>query len=157
MRLQVAGLQKMLEPVENIDGLARAALDSDIAGITARALARAVVKKKMEKEAADRGGGLAQLALFVVNTVSEIADTRCWNTLPQQIELSRLYLPEGTYQLKLDVIGQNGVVIDTYNMPVSIKSGRKTIVSEHWASPRALIAPPAGLNSVNTKVTSRSH
>jgi uncharacterized protein len=157
MRLQVAGLQKMLEPVENIDGLARAALDSDIAGITARALARAVVKKKMEKEAADRGGGLAQLALFVVNTASEIADTRCWNTLPQQIELSRLYLPEGTYQLKLDVIGQNGVVIDTYNMPVSIKSGRKTIVSEHWASPRALIAPPAGSNSVNTKVTSRSH
>lgn len=150
IRLQVAGQQKVLEPVENIDGLARAALEGDIAGISARALARAVVKKQMEKEAGDRGGGLAQLAMLVMNTASEIADTRCWNTLPQEIQLSRVYLPEGTHQVKMEVIGQTGAVIDTYDVPVTIKAGRKTIVSEHWTAPRPLITAPAESGAATT-------
>lgn len=150
IRLQVADRQQMLEPVENIDGLARAALEADIGGITARALARAVVKKKMEKEAGDRQGGLAQLAMLVMNTASEIADTRCWNTLPQEIHLGRMYLPEGSYQLKLDVIGQSRTVVDSYNIPVTIKAGRKTIISEHWVAPRALMSTPASAKGTNT-------
>lgn len=157
IRLQVANQQKVLEPVENIDGLARAALEGDIAGISARALARAVVKKRMEKEAADRGGGLAQLAMLVVNTASEIADTRCWNTLPQEIQLGRVYLPEGTHQVKMEVIGQTGAVIDTFDLPVTIKAGRKTIVSEHWTGPRPLITAPAESSGATTTADSRTN
>ncbi|MBI3186361.1 MAG: hypothetical protein HYZ31_00665, partial [Gammaproteobacteria bacterium] len=155
VRLQVGDQQKILEPVENIDGLARAALESSIAGITARALARAVVKKKMEKETGERQGGLAQLAMLVMNTASEIADTRCWNTLPQEIQLSRVYLPEGTYELKLDVIGQSRAVVDSYNFPVTIKAGRKTIISEHWVAPRASIASPVKSTGTVTKSANR--
>ena len=151
IRLQVDNQQKVLEPIENIDGLARAALDSDIAGISARALARAVIKKKLEKETGERGGGLAQLAMLVVNTASEIADTRCWNTLPQEISLGRVYLPEGSHQLKIDVIGQTGVVVDSYNIALTIKAGRKTIISEHWVAPRPLVTTP-----VQTGITTQS-
>ncbi|MDQ1362312.1 MAG: hypothetical protein QG652_172 [Pseudomonadota bacterium] len=157
IRLQVSGQQKVLEPVENIDGLARAALEGDIAGISARALARAVVKKKMEKEAGDRGGGLMQLAMLVVNTASEIADTRCWNTLPQEIQLGRVYLPEGTHQVKMDVIGQTGAVVDTYEMPVVIKANRKTIISEHWVAPRPLITAPAESENATTTAANDTH
>lgn len=157
IRLEVDNQQKVLEPIENVDGLARAALDSDIAVITARALARAVVKKKMEKEAGDRSGGFAQLAMLVVNTASEIADTRCWNTLPQEIQLARVYLPEGTQQVKMDVIGQNGSVIDTYNMTVTIKAGRKTIISDAWLAPRPMNANPVNTNNVGTNTASRAY
>ena len=138
MRLQVDNQQRVLEPIENIDGLARAALADDIAGITVRAVARAVVKKKTEKKTGEKRGDLAQLAMLVVNTVTEIADTRCWNTLPQQIALSRIYLPEGAHQLKIEVIGQSGRVVDSYDMNLMIKAGRKTIISEHWAAPRPM-------------------
>lgn len=141
VRLSVATESKLLETVENIDGLARASLDADMPIITTRAIARAVVKKKAEKEAGDRGNGLMQLAMLVVNTATEIADTRCWNTLPQEIQLGRVLLPAGSHELRMDVIGMGGIIVDTYNIPVTIKAGRKTILSEHWTAPRPVIQP----------------
>jgi hypothetical protein len=147
VRVSVDGNQvAILETVENIDGLARAALSADLPLITTRAIARAVVKKKMEKEAGDRNqaggfGGLAQLAMLVVNTATEIADTRCWNTLPQEIQLGRMFLPQGQHKIKLDVLAPGGVVVDSYDFPVMIKANRKTMISEHWTAPRPIVIP----------------
>lgn len=127
---------RFLETVENIDGLARASLEAEMPLITTRAIARAVVKKKTEKEAGERGNGLMQLALLVVNTATEIADTRCWNTLPQEIQLGRLLLPAGSHDVRMDVINRAGVVVDSYHIPVTIREGSKTFLSEHWIAPR---------------------
>lgn len=140
MRLTTNGKSQLLETVENMDGLARAALDEDIALITTRAVARAVAKKASEKEAGDQGGLLGQFAMMVVNQATEIADTRCWNTLPQEVQMSRVFLPEGKHNLKVDVIGQGGVLRDTLNIPVVVKAGRKTIVNKYWTAPRP-VAP----------------
>jgi hypothetical protein len=140
VRLSVDGRQvKMLETVENVDGLARAALSEEMPMITARALARAVVKKKSEKEVGESGGaysGLAQLAMLLVNTATEIADTRCWNTLPQEIQMARAMLPAGQHRVSLEVIGQLGQVIDRIDFSVTIKARRKTIISKHWTAQR---------------------
>ena len=145
MRLNVGGDQKLFETVENIDGLARAALEDDLPIITTRAVARAVAKKTAEKEAGDQGGLFGQLAMMVVNQATEIADTRCWNTLPQEIQVARVFLPEGKHTAKIDVIAQTGAVVDTIEIPVSIKSGRKTLIAKHWVAPRpvAPVAAPA--------------
>jgi hypothetical protein len=139
VRLTVDGQQEPLETVENIDGLARAALEKDMPVITARAIARAVVKKKSEKEAGKSDSpyaGLAQLAMLVVNTATEIADTRGWNTLPQEVQLARVMLPPGQHQLSLEVLGRSGRVLDRYDQPVTIRAGRKTIIARHWTAPR---------------------
>ncbi len=146
VRLSIGGQTKMLETVENIDGLARAALNEDIALITTRAIARVVAKKKIEKETGDRGGaygGFAQLAMMVVNHATEIADTRCWNTLPQQIQIGRVFLPEGKQNLKIEVIGTGGVLRDTIEVPVTIKANQKTIINRYWTAPVS-VAPVAG-------------
>ena len=135
IRLTVDGQSQYLETVENIDGLARAALDDDIALITTRAIARAVAKKASEKEVGDSSSpyaGFAQLAMMIVNHATEIADTRCWNTLPQEIQVSRLYLSPGNHNLTVEVIGKGGVIRDTLNIPVEVKAGRKTIINEYW-------------------------
>jgi len=142
VRLTVDGKQEQLETVENIDGLARAALDKDLPLITARAIARAVVKKKSEKKAGEGDSpysGLAQLAMLVVNTATEIADTRGWNTLPQEVQLGRVMLPEGRYQVSLDVLGRQGRVVDRFEVPVNIRAGLKTIISRHWTAPRPMV------------------
>ena len=139
VRVSVDGHRSMMETVSNIDGLARAYLQEDMPAITARALARAVIKKKSEKEAGERGGIMGQLAMLVVNQATEIADTRCWNTLPQAIQIARIPLPQGDHQVKLDILGRGGVLQDSYTVPVSIRAGRSVIVSEHWLAPRMAV------------------
>ena len=136
VRVSVAGQSTMMETVSNIDGMARAALQDDMPAITARALARAVVKKKSESEAKERSGVLGQLAMFVVNQATEIADTRCWNTLPQAIQIARVMLPQGEHRVKLDILGPGGILRDSYVVPVSIRAGQANILSEHWVAPR---------------------
>ena len=138
-RVSVGDIQKNLESIENIDGLARAALRADMPVITTRAIARAAVKKRTEKEVGDRGGALAQISMFVTNRATEIADTRCWNTLPQEIQIARLLLPAGQHDVKLEVIGSDGIVADTIELSASIKSGEMTILSEHWTAPRPAV------------------
>ena len=147
-RVNVAGQQVYLETVENIDGLARAALSDKMPVITTRAIARAVVKKKAEKEVGEKKGGFAQFAMFVVNQTTEIADTRCWNTLPQEIQMARIMLPEGQHEITLEIMGNRGNVVDRVMIPVVIKKGNKTIISEHWTAPSSIMKPMAVVATV---------
>ncbi len=78
---------------------------------------------------------LGQLALMAINHGTEIADTRCWNTLPQEFELARVFLPEGQHDVKIEVIGPTGVIVDTINRSVKIKAGAKSVVSKRWTAP----------------------
>ncbi len=143
VRLHVNNKYYPLEIVSNIDGLARAALSEDMPGITARAITRAVIKKKTEKEAGNKEGlgFLGQLAMMAINQGTEIADTRCWNTLPQEFEMARVFLPEGKHKIEIEVVGPTGIVLDTVVRNVNIKSARKSIVSKRWTAPEIKIRP----------------
>jgi len=135
VRLHINDKYYPLEIVSNIDGLARASLAEDMPLITTRAITRAVIKKKTEKEAGNQGGLLGQLAMMAINQGTEIADTRCWNTLPQEFELARLFLPEGEYKVELEVVSPAGVVVDTVKRTVKVKAGAKSVVSKRWTAP----------------------
>lgn len=144
MQVIVDGKAIHMETVENIDGLARAALDDDIAGITLRAVARVVAKKTAEKTAGDKGGGWMELAMMVVNQATEIADTRCWNTLPQEVQISRFFLPAGQHTVRVNVIGHTGGIMDVMDIPVTVNAGKKSIINQYWTGPRP-VAPPVGV------------
>ncbi|RMH78741.1 MAG: hypothetical protein D6681_19795, partial [Calditrichaeota bacterium] len=66
-------------------------------------------------------------SLFVdaVVEVSERADTRCWRTLPAQIQLARLHLPPGEYSLR---VSANDGGFQMSESPVEINSRRTTFV-----------------------------
>ena len=134
-RLVVNDKSYDFDTVENIDGMARKALAADMPAITLRALARMVVKHKASQEAEKRGGGLWGLAFKIGGLVSEIADTRNWSSLPQEIQLIRIPLDPGTYNARIEMMGRRGV-IDSMNHPITVKKGRLTFVSDHWAAPR---------------------
>lgn len=129
--------------VENIDGMARKALDAEMPAITIRALARMVVKHKASKEAEKRGGGLMGLAFKIGGLVSEIADTRNWSSLPQEIQLIRIPLDPGEYNARIEMMGRSGVV-DSMIHPVTVTKGRLTFISDYWAAPR-----PKNLNKAS--------
>lgn len=138
-RLRVAAQQQTLEMVENIDALARSALNDDIAIITTRAIARAVVKYKTQNQVQDKHGGIAGFIMTVTNLATERADTRSWSTLPQQIELGRLLLPEGQHTINIDMVNAAGYVLDSMQQSVTVRSGQRQLLTRHWLAPVPVI------------------
>ncbi|MDH5392642.1 MAG: hypothetical protein OEY11_05595 [Gammaproteobacteria bacterium] len=134
-RVAIDGKRYDFNTVENIDGMARKSLEEELPAITVRALARMVIKHKTSKEAEKRGGGLMGLAFKIGGMVSEIADTRSWSSLPQEIQLIRVPLAQGTYNADIEIMGRGGV-IDSMSHVVKIKKGHLTFISDHWAAPR---------------------
>ncbi len=137
-RLTINGIVKSLETTSDLDAMARAALAENMAAITTRAIARAVIKKRSEKKVGEKHGLLGEFAMMVVNQGTEIADTRCWNTLPQVLQVSRTYLPAGSYNLAIDIITPAGVVVDKILQKVTISAGKTTLYNKRWVSPEKL-------------------
>jgi hypothetical protein len=135
-RVVIDGESFGLDTVENIDGMARNALKEEMPAITLRAVARMVVKENAAKEAEKRGGGLMGLAFKLGGLVSEIADTRNWSSLPQEIQLVRVPVTPGNHDMSYQIISRSGAVIDTMPHPVSVNKGQISFVSDHWIAPR---------------------
>ncbi len=127
-RVRVDGREADTVPVENIAGLAKATLEARLPGITTRALARAAAKYAAAREAQKQN----QLAGFLLNmaaVLSEQADTRSWLTLPAEIRMARIPLAAGEYRVRLDVLGERGVVERLDLGEVTIRPGKKVFRS----------------------------
>ena len=133
-RLQARSKRVELETVENIDSLAREALDQDMPLVMARAVARAVVKYQSQKNAQEQSA-LAGFLLTVTNLATERADTRSWTTLPQEIQLARVQLPAGKQQVSIEILNAAGQPVDVIDAEVDIKPRRITFLTPHWIAP----------------------
>ena len=96
--------------VADVENIAIETLNTQRPILLVRTLLRALAKyltvrgaKKVNKNL----GILANLA----GVVTEQADTRAWRTLPNQIFMVRMPLPEGTHTLKLSFLDANGQTI----------------------------------------------
>lgn len=143
-RVSVSGKQSSTQMMEDIDAIAKASLDSRMPAITARTIARAVAKGAIQ-ESVDRAGRrrdndaavelLGSLIVRVAAVATERADTRSWLTLPANIQLARLSLPPGSYDVTVDLLGVGDQVIATRDYPaVVINRKRKTYLTQHWVS-----------------------
>lgn len=106
--------------VYNGTALAEKSLSDRMPGITTKAVARAAVKFAAA-EAATRGtqhavnkgdaqwvGLLVSLLAHGLAVASEVADTRSWRTLPDEIQISRLWVPAGEYESRIQPVVRNG-------------------------------------------------
>jgi hypothetical protein len=143
-RIIVSGKRADTQMMEDIDGIARASLDTRMPAITARSIARAVAKGALQ-ESVDRAGSsgnndvaaqlISSLVVRVATAATERADTRSWLTLPANIQMARLSLPPGSYDVKVELLGTDNRVIETQVFPqVSIQNIRKTYLTQHWVS-----------------------
>ena len=139
-RISIDGYSDNLKTVENVDGLARNALDEEMPLILTRAIARAIVKHKTQDKAKAKGDNpMGGFLLTMTNLITERADTRSWSTLPQEIQMSRQALSSGKYQLDIEMVNNAGFVVDRMTDEVEIKSGKVTFIFKHWVSPRVKI------------------
>ena len=139
-RISASGKQADTQMMEDIDAIARASLKARMPAITARAIARAIAKG-VAQESVDRAGQnrddagaqlIGSLLVRVVAIATERADTRSWLTLPANIQMARLPLPPGSYDVTVELVGNNGQVIETRTFPqVTIRGEHKTYLTEH--------------------------
>jgi len=126
------------EKITDLQKVAMYTLQKDMGGITARAIARAVIKYNSSKKVGKQNE-LAGLALNITNFVNERADTRSWSTLPQDIYLMRIPLKEGVYDVDLLINDDRNTKQTLLNTPIERK--QLTFKSMHWVGPIELTKP----------------
>ena len=95
--------------VEDVENIAIETFNKERPIILFRTLLRGVGKYLLFRQANKKNEALGILA-NLAGVVTEQADTRSWQTLPNQIFIVRMPLPEGTHTLNLSFLGANGQV-----------------------------------------------
>ncbi len=139
--VDVAGTTMRSQPMEPVTTIALKNFKAQQGGLTARAIARAVLKyaatKGTQKAVSGNGsdgkraaaGALLGLAGNIAAAATEAADLRSWTTLPGEIEVARLWVPPGQQTLDLKFFTQSGGQVRTMSLPVSVKNGERKIIS----------------------------
>lgn len=121
-----------LEPAAPIGRIAVKNLEDRKLRISAKAIARATTKylatKIAEAAAKEKGGEaaglLARLGGNVAAVISEQADLRAWQTLPDRILLGRVMVEPGRHDLAVQFLSSGGGVISTRKLgSVDVKAG----------------------------------
>jgi hypothetical protein len=100
--LESGGLQFKLEPVVDLNLMARRSLKDEMPGMVLRNVTRAVAKAAVQEQLEKKGGMLGSLVGIVGSAVTEQADDRIWRSLPGRVYVARGYLPPGEHQLSIN-------------------------------------------------------
>ncbi|MDI6641499.1 MAG: hypothetical protein QME68_04210 [Elusimicrobiota bacterium] len=123
--------------VEDIGAIAKKSLEDRINRIRIRAIARAAIKyaltKKISQEVEKRQGEVAgwftQTLLAVASAATELADKRCWRSLPDKVIMVRVPLPAGKHSIELKFFDENKKIVKNQVVDnIQVKTGKKTFV-----------------------------
>jgi hypothetical protein len=90
-------IEQNIELVQNIDKIAYISLQDRMVKEMSEALIRLAIKQAAAAKLRKENDALGS-TLSVINAMSEQADTRNWQTLPNTINYTRINLPVGNYQ-----------------------------------------------------------
>lgn len=128
------------EPVEtqqvgDIAASAQKTLQENNTAIYTRTITRAVTKYILSVQARhsatkltnnDLIGDITGAIFSSLSNITEKADTRSWFTLPAEIRMADIFLPEGKHNIKLIFKDEKGITIDEYVFEnVQITKGKR--------------------------------
>ncbi len=127
--------------MEDVTEIAKQDLKDHLVRESARAVVRAALKFSLAK-ATEQGvtqatdnedlGRLVGFMAKLAGSAAEQVDTRSWRTLPDEIQLARVRIRPGIYELHVRHMGWNGKILDEKILPsVAIVAGELKILS-HW-------------------------
>jgi len=133
--LELDGHKVPLELAENLNEIAFKTLDDRMLREFSNAIIRVATKKALElavreatksesKENKVDIGDIAPAAVTILNAITEKADTRNWQTLPHSIYYTRVRLPEGQHQIKLNTSGDQHN--EASSLTIDIKKNKST-------------------------------
>lgn len=101
----------------------------------ARAVGRYVIAKTVtdqirQQESKDNNtlSILTNSFLNITNSLLEKADKRSWRTLPETINMAKIYLPEGEHTLNIKYLSSTKTTVYSEKIKVDIKRNKKTFV-----------------------------
>lgn len=140
--LEAASAESRTEVMEPVTTIALKNFKKQQPGLTARAIARAVVKygatkgtqKAVEGSGNDKNRKLAGAAVGLLGNIasaaSEAADLRSWTCLPSDIGVTRMWVPPGKHTVTVTFHGRGGGQIGrTVERTVDLKNGEHRIIS----------------------------
>jgi hypothetical protein len=137
MRVSSGDASARAQLVENVGRIARKSLADRKARIFGKAVARAAFKYALAEGACiaayqtldELPAAIACATARAANALSEVADTRSWHTLPSEISMALIALPEGTHDLQLDFKDDSGAILETRSLTgVEVADGQRTFV-----------------------------
>ena len=127
--------------IEDVARVAEENLSDRLGWLAARSAVRAIMKRELTQSlASDHGiGGRIAGDLFML--VTERADLRAWQTLPDTWQAARLWVRPGVHDLALEAVGGQSQVLDTYQL----EAGETMIVLARTLGGRVYAHPLGGL------------
>lgn len=125
-----------VKTLEDDYGRIYAKVAAGIAVKAAAAVAAGYAAKKLAEESKKMGGYAGLIGTVVgtgvgVGLLSQIKpDLRCWHTLPENFQLSRIFLPPGNYTITFKFVDYSGNIVSTQNETIEIKSGKKVFLNK---------------------------
>lgn len=124
------------QPVAGLAQTAKKTLEQQKAAAYTRTIMRAATKYILSVQARhsvtkltndETLGEIAGSVMSIFSNVTEKADTRSWFTLPAQIRMASVFLPQGAHNIKLTCYDKNGRAIDEHLFEnVQINKGKRT-------------------------------
>ncbi|WP_269532919.1 COG3014 family protein [Chitinimonas sp. BJYL2] len=145
--VSLGGQSFKLEPVVDLNVMARRQLKEEMPGMILRNVTRAVTKYAVQKEVEKRTGLIGGLIATVVSVATEQADDRMWRQLPGRVYLARGLVTPGEYPLLIDGRETHRIKIDGQYAVVPLRLYEDMVVpgpiSTFGALPQFEIAAPA--------------
>ena len=114
---------------EHVERAAQTTFVAEQGTILLRTVARGLLKYLAYRRA-NKEGRLAGLLMNALNVATERADTRAWETLPNQIHMVRMWLPPGEQDVQLNFLNGKGYQVGSHTLTgIQIRAGRKTILN----------------------------
>lgn len=113
----------------DLEAIAIRNLDDRMNTLAMKQVFRSAVKGAMAKTARDQGGWAADLMANLYNVVTEQADLRCWQTLPQNMQVARVFLPSGRHDLVFALHGKTGTRVQEREFVLDVQPGETIFVS----------------------------
>jgi len=120
--------------LNDVEQVAIQNLDEKYGALVAKKIGGVVVKEVVGNQVANVTGekGLGELAKIIMY-VADQADLRSWNFLPKDLQVARMRVPPGKYQVMVDALGSSGEVVKSLPLKeVEVESKKKVFLSYRY-------------------------
>jgi hypothetical protein len=102
--------------VEDVAAVAAENLKDRILWLSAKSAVRAFLKFELTKHLEDDTGGIGQLIGVLFTVITEHADLRAWQTLPDTWQAARIFLEPGRHEMQLCAEGGESKSLGTFEL-----------------------------------------
>lgn len=111
-----SGDSVLCDVIEDVSKVARDNLNDRLLWVSAKSVARGLLKRELTKALADQHGDAGLLIGNLFAVVTERADLRCWETLPETWQACRLFVPPGEHAFELQALGGDAVSLGRFEL-----------------------------------------